>query len=468
MLNQPWPQFLRSLRVTRLRGWTGQEVRFDFPVAVVAGENGSGKSTVLKAAAVAYRNQSHPDRSFNPGIFFPDTAWDQSTNVTLSFSIRQGNNETTHTLTKPTERWRRMGQRPNRNVVWQDISRTLPLDSTVGYARIARRTATETATDDLDAQMLQQYASILGRPYQQARMAQSDIDPARRVGVVRLAGQEYSQFHQGAGEDASLDLVALLQNVPNHSLVIIDEVEASLHPRSQRRLIHFLLWYARVRNIQVILSTHSAFVLEELPPEARIFISRGAGGMNVLYGVSSDFALNRMDNPVHPELFVLTEDREAGLLVAEMLRQGNVDLTGISFTDVGPANVVRTLESLVHQGVLPFRALCVLDADQDAVPGCVRLPGNHPPERQVFQDILNNALAHLATRLELAEAPTRDALEQAMVLVNHHDWIAAAASTLNQTTSYLWSTICKVWVRECCAANQITDLAQAVQQALQG
>jgi hypothetical protein len=189
--------------------------------------------------------------------------------------------------------------------------------------------------------------------------------------------------------------------------------------------------------------------------------------MNVLYGVSSEFALNRMDNPVHHELFVLTEDREAGVLVAEMLRHGNVDLTGISFTDVGPANVVRTLGTLVHQGILPFRALCVLDGDQAAAQGCVRLPGNHPPERQVFQDILDNALAHLAVRLELAEAATQDALEQAMVLIDHHGWIAAAAATLNHTPSYLWSTMCKVWARECCAANDITDMAQAVQQALQ-
>jgi len=91
MQNQPWPRFLNSLRITGLRGWAGQEVRFDFPVAVVAGENGSGKSTVLKVAAVAYRNQHAPERTFFPGSFFPDTAWEQSRkcNTVLYHSPRE-------------------------------------------------------------------------------------------------------------------------------------------------------------------------------------------------------------------------------------------------------------------------------------------------------------------------------------------------------------------------------------------
>jgi predicted ATPase len=467
MLNQPWPQYLRNLRISGLRGWTGQEVRFDFPVTVLAGENGSGKSTVLKVAATAYRNQHDATRSFNPSTFFPDTAWEQSANVILSYSIRQGQNETTHTVTKPTQRWRRLGQRPHRNVIWQDISRTQPLETTVGYARIAKRTAVETASDNLNQQFRQRFSSILGRQYQQARMALADVDATRRVGVVQFGGQQFSQFHQGAGEDASLDLIALCQNVPANSLILIDEVEASLHPKSQRRLIHFLLWLARTRNIQVIVSTHSSYVLEELPLEARVFLSRGAGGIAVLYGVSSDFALNRMDDPVHPELFILTEDREAGLLVTEMLRHGNVDLTGIRFTDVGPANVVRTLGALVDQNSLPFRAVCVLDADQAVAPGCVLLPGNQPPERQVFQDILDHAIVHLANRLEISEAATTDALEHAIAQVDHHGWIQDAANTLNQTPQYLWITMSRVWARECCTANQIASIVQPVQAALQ-
>ena len=59
------------------------------------------------------------------------------------------------------------------------------------------------------------------------RMAKSNLDVSRVVGVVEHAGIEYSQYHQGAGEDATLDLMRILQDVPKTSLVLIDEVEAS-------------------------------------------------------------------------------------------------------------------------------------------------------------------------------------------------------------------------------------------------
>jgi predicted ATP-dependent endonuclease of OLD family len=90
------------------------------------------------------------------------------------------------------------------------------------------------------------------------------------VGLLEREWGELSQSPQGAGEDATLDFSRIIQGVPQSSLLIIDEVEASLHPRAQRRLTRFLLWLSRHRRVQVILSTHSPYVLEELPPEARI------------------------------------------------------------------------------------------------------------------------------------------------------------------------------------------------------
>ena len=95
-------------------------------------------------------------------------------------------------------------------------------------------------------------------------------------------GENLSQFHQGAGEDATLDFFRIIQGIPQYSLLIIDEVEASLHPRAQRRLTRFLLWLARQRRIQVILSTHSPYVLEELPPEARVQLLGVLGDENRL------------------------------------------------------------------------------------------------------------------------------------------------------------------------------------------
>ncbi|MEX3962619.1 AAA family ATPase [Paraburkholderia sp. EG286B] len=74
----------------------------------------------------------------------------------------------------------------------------------------------------------------------------------RQVGLLERECGEVSQFHKGAGEDATLDLFRVLQGIPQYSLLLIDEVEASLHPQAQRRLIRLpsaaLLIFLRWRN----------------------------------------------------------------------------------------------------------------------------------------------------------------------------------------------------------------------------
>ena len=137
LLNNPWPKYLKSLTISGLHDWDNQEIRFDFPVCVVAGENGSGKSTVLKAAACAYAPPAENDRGYFPADFFPDTVWDHVSGVTLTYSLRQGDQELQTRYRKPSGRWRFKGNRPKRTVILQDISRTLPLEATVGYAKIA-------------------------------------------------------------------------------------------------------------------------------------------------------------------------------------------------------------------------------------------------------------------------------------------------------------------------------------------
>lgn len=72
-----WPLFLQSVRMAGIRGWTGQTINFRFPVVAIAGENGAGKSTVLKAAAAAYAinasGAAAGGHTFSPDDFFPNT-----------------------------------------------------------------------------------------------------------------------------------------------------------------------------------------------------------------------------------------------------------------------------------------------------------------------------------------------------------------------------------------------------------
>ncbi|MGB7097582.1 MAG: AAA family ATPase, partial [Xanthobacteraceae bacterium] len=71
---QGWPQRLEWIEIHNIRGWKGHRIPFNFPITALVGENGSGKSTVLQAAASMYRGSSKKRTRF-ASDFFPSTAW---------------------------------------------------------------------------------------------------------------------------------------------------------------------------------------------------------------------------------------------------------------------------------------------------------------------------------------------------------------------------------------------------------
>ena len=66
--------FLDEVRLRNLRGIRNLRVAFDYPVSVIAGPNGCGKSTVLFACAAAYAPAGRSGRTYTPAALFPGFA----------------------------------------------------------------------------------------------------------------------------------------------------------------------------------------------------------------------------------------------------------------------------------------------------------------------------------------------------------------------------------------------------------
>ena len=457
-----WPKFLEMVEIDGLRGFTDQAINFRFPVVAIVGENGTGKSTILKAAACAYENEAIAG-TYYPSTFFVQTHWDTIQNVTLSYRIKQGDEIKTFNIRKPTQRWSFPSRRYRRHVYIQDIARTLPLDATVGYARIARLAADEISTNNINGDSIGNLSHILGRDYSNARFVQPDVDPKREVGLLTREIGEISQFHQGAGEDATLDLFRVLQEIPNTSLLIIDEIEASLHPRAQRRLIGFLVMLSRQKRIQVILSTHSPYILQELPREARLLLLSGRSSLEVLYGISPEFAMSRLDDMVHPELNIFVEDRESEILLREIIvseEDGADILPRVAITAAGPANVIQILGGLAYENKLPQKSLAVVDGDKEAGKGCIRLPGEEAPEVVVFRELQNKNWHHLPDRFGIGAGRLFDYLEDAMRNPDHHQWNSKVGDRVLKSSTSVWELLANQWCKSClnqASRKAITD-----------
>jgi len=90
-------------------------------------------------------------------------------------------------------------------------------------------------------------------------------------------GVAYSELHMAAGERLILRLSQEIAQLEG-ALVLIDEVEASLHPWVQQLLMLQLQDVALRNDLQVIVTTHSKSILDCVPEAGRIFLDRRHDG----------------------------------------------------------------------------------------------------------------------------------------------------------------------------------------------
>lgn len=463
-----WPKRLEWIEIKGLRGWTGQRFELRFPVMAVVGENGVGKSTVLQAAASVYRSPEPEGQDRFASDFFPDTAWDRITDATIAYSVREGSLSTAANVRKPGERWRGNPDRRERRVEYIDLSRIQPVPARVGYIRLANPAFQEAQATAFEHDKLARFSEIMGRTYDLAKMARTDADERRLIPVVSQRGAAYSGFHQGAGETTIAEL--LQTDLPRYSLVLIDEVESSLHPRAQRRLIRDLAERARQLELQVILTTHSPYVLEELPLEARAYILQTPNGdREIIYGVSPEFAMSKMDDVPYFECDLYVEDREAELMLIEILvAHAGGDAMRCQTIPFGAASVGQALGQMVAEGRFPRPSCVFLDGDQGPARGCVNLPGDDAPERVVFEALRERRWENIDARTGRPYAAVADACARAMSRTDHHEWIEHAATRLTLAGTTLWQAMCAEWATRCLSREEAERITQPVTDALSG
>ncbi len=208
-------------------------------------------------------------------------------------------------------------------------------------------------------------------------------------------------------------------------------------------------------ELQIILTTHSPYVLEELPKEARIHIFEQDGERQAMIGISPEFALSRMDEISYPECEIYVEDDAAKTLVSEMLSQKDPNLGfRVSITAFGAASVGYQLGIMVAEKRWRRPVGVFLDGDCAPGRGCSILPGDDAPERVVFEGLAEIRWGDLWTRLLRDLSSVADACEASLALSDHHDWVPEAAKRLMIGGHVLWHAMCAEWVNKCLSSEE--------------
>lgn len=458
-----WPKRLEWIEVRGIRGWSGQRIDFSFPIVAIVGENGSGKSTLLQAAACVYLSEARKETRF-ASEFFPDTAWDEVRKAEIRFGYLEGSDHKTSSIRKPTTRWLGNVERPARSISYIDLSRIQPLSARAGYAKIAKTKHKQASEKSFDTERVQRLSEIMGRRYDAASMAISTIDDRREIPVISKDGVPYSGFHQGCGETTVTEL--LQADLPKYGLILIDEIESSLHPRAQRRLIRDLAEKCRESEAQMIITTHSPYILEELPLEARNYILETQSSKKIISGVSPQFAMTQMDDEPHPECELYVEDVAAKVMLGELLAAHARELfPRCSIVPYGAASVGLSLGIMASQKRFQRPTCVFLDGDNAPAEGCLLLPGGDAPERVVFNTLQKQKWGGLWTRIGRDLSWVSDACNNAMTLGDHHEWVRTAANTLLCGGDTLWQGMCAEWAKGLAPA-EARNVTKAIEEAL--
>lgn len=447
---------LRSISIegdAGLRGVRRIVVPFQYPLTVLCGRNGVGKSTVLSLATIS----ATPPTDWTPfwgntkprgaksvqyafKDFFHRTAGSPAlTDMELTWVSQFRGNEIERVVKFNGTRWVKVADpgRQNtalgpREIDFIPVSRILPA------SELAALRATFTGTEQASVVNLNQdavgYLSyIMGKPYTSAavRFAKGMVLP------ICHSEADYTAFDMGGGEGSVIVMLARLQAMPTGGLVVIEEVELALHQEAQVRLIKVLLDYCRSKRLQIICTSHSATVIDAVPRQARVLISKSDGEHVATANVSTRFAVHHMLGEVQPELLIYTEDRFAALLVSECIA-GDL-YRRVLIQDIG-SNTVLARQAVAHARTRPEVAcLSVFDGDcteaniqgwiiseraeRNLNPDWLILPGNGlAPEKWVLDQLRLDAYKEaLASEIGCTPQVAADHVTAMALELDHHD-----------------------------------------------
>ncbi|WP_432778126.1 AAA family ATPase [Burkholderia gladioli pv. alliicola] len=138
--------------------------------------------------------------------------------------------------------------------------------------------------------------------------------------LFETEARSYSECFAGSGELAVVNYVLALEGLKKYDLLLLDEPETSLHPGAQQKLIEHLLGIVNEKLVQVIISSHSPTFVQLLPPEALVVLEETADGVAPRPGPTKASAFERLGAIEKDKITILTEDKLLEVLTSRAIR----------------------------------------------------------------------------------------------------------------------------------------------------
>lgn len=419
---------INKVHIEKFRGFEGSEFTLGEYVTLIAGQNGTQKSTLLGMISQPFTitDKDHPLYGEKPlsgdnyrSAFKDKFRFSPTFDIPKEheWTLHLRNNEEPFTIQSmirskddPKIRFWRKGNRTKGAgyiqlpVIYLSLKRLLPL---------GEEKENETSTSS-DIVLSIEENAWFSKHYQNIMINRSDslssVDYVKSPNKKTLAvsTSSYDWNTNSAGQDnVGKILLAILSfkrlkekygSAYEGGILAIDEIDATLYPGSQVKLLESLQIVCKELNIQVIATTHSLQLLEKA---SKLKKSRSKF-FNTIYLTKQDDKILVEDNlafdrivhnlnmslgqatPQKPKLPIYTEDKECIHFVKAILGRSYKDIV---FQDVtlGCSNYIQLATKKVPSFIFP-NSIVVLDGDTrpklsgKRLKNFVCLPGDLNPE----------------------------------------------------------------------------------------
>jgi len=387
--SKKFSKYLLEIHLQNVRAFRDQKIAFSFPVTAIIGTNGGGKSTILGAAALAYKTS-------RPAEYFPKSNVGDTSmaNWRIDYSILDRAVAKSGTLNRNARfvsaKWRR-DDLAERDVISFPIQRTVPASEQKRYKKfIGIYKKANAVIVALPPAVTKAAGRILGKDLKEFKIAKLKKSDQDYLLIGYQDNNDYSQFHFGAGEASIIEMVSRIEAASNESLILIEEIENGLHPIATARMVEYLIDAASRKKLQIIFTTHSEYALKNLPAEAIWACVDG----EAYQGRLSIESLRAMNGHSEKDRVIFVEDEFAKDWLEDILRMHAP--TALSATEIHVAGGFPYLLDVTrHHNKNPSiskKAIAVVDGDTNvsADTEIAKLPGE-VPENEIYSYILSNA-----------------------------------------------------------------------------
>lgn len=154
------------------------------------------------------------------------------------------------------------------------LDASIEIDGTqTAVALAALKLGDDEAFDRIEAAMQKLIPSLVRvrvRPAEVARVSKGDTVVGSKIFIDFRGSSGVPAHHASQGTLIVLALLTVLHSRSRPDLILLDDLDHALHPRAQMELVRMikgLLELDEFQETQIIATTHSPYVLDELAPE---------------------------------------------------------------------------------------------------------------------------------------------------------------------------------------------------------